>query len=202
MRLALTLSAIAGLAIPAFAEPPAQEMETYRYGGSYRVGLAATPASCANACAGDTRCLAWSYDTNAASPGLCELKSAYGRAEARYGAISGISPRHVSLYPAVAEGFAVTPQAPETSVRMRSALGEDGRRAVPLPGASSIEFRRPAPLTPQTGTPVAAAPPAPGDLAGGEPASPDYYPGRGDGAAFSPQPAATDSLRASSVPVG
>ena len=81
------------------------EADTALPGGVYATMNADSVVACAQLCAADGLCLAWTY--RAAANGACELKAVLPRPVAEAGAISGASSRA----PAFAQALAATPAA-------------------------------------------------------------------------------------------
>lgn len=103
MRL-VSLLTLALLAAPAFADTPSmkpdkhepakgQEAGVYRFGATYSVQPVETASACQTSCAGDDKCVAWSYvATFEGADARCELKRGGGKARANPLATSGVSP--------------------------------------------------------------------------------------------------------------
>jgi hypothetical protein len=103
MRL-VPLLAFALLAAPAFADTPSmkpdkpeptkgQEAGVYRFGATYSVTPVDSASACQTSCAGDAKCVAWSYvATFEGTDARCELKQGGGKARPDPLAISGVSP--------------------------------------------------------------------------------------------------------------
>lgn len=98
------LSAIALMAVPAFADTPSmkpgkpepakgQEAGVYRFGATYSVTPVETASACQTSCADDAKCVAWSYvATFEGADARCELKQGGGKARPNPLATSGVSP--------------------------------------------------------------------------------------------------------------
>ena len=98
MRVLPVLLAAMALAGPALAEKPVPddklvyERDTYRYADIHRTVPETTLETCAQACAGEASCAAWSFiPAIYASGPRCELKTAPGAATHRPGVASGMS---------------------------------------------------------------------------------------------------------------
>lgn len=145
-----------GLTAPALADD-AVETDSYRVGQTYSSERARGLQACAQSCAEDQRCVAWSLTPPTFRVGpRCELKSSAGQSQSRPGYTSGLS--GVSAAPQMSrppvQSAATTQARPSRSQALSGGYAQTRQTAAttasmpPAPDGAATSHMLPTPVTP------------------------------------------------------